>query len=136
MADTLFTTQKMTTSALPDDTTIDLATKTPTAILDEALTHLATAIAALRLAGPLYSVHCEPLWDLAAGTWSPLYYQCRIAEAMKKLPKKTCVRQDVQMVVDELQQAVAFLREYGDERGDEDLEDATDQLFRNTGNDL
>jgi hypothetical protein len=126
----------MTTLALTVDLSTDFTAKTPTAILDEALTHLATAIAALHRAGPLYTTHSEPFWHFAAGTWSPLYYRCHVAEAMKRLPQKPGVQQDVAMAVNELQQAVTLLREFGDERDADDLEDATEQFLRNAGNDM
>ena len=73
--------------------TSDLLTKTPAYILDEALSHLASAIAALQRAGPLYSAHIEPFWHFAAGT--ELDYDYQVARASSLLPKKICVRQDV-----------------------------------------
>ena len=128
--------QKTMASALTDDSTIDLTTETPTTILDEALSLVATAIAALHRAGPAYSHHSEPFWHFAAGTWSPFYYQHRVAEAVKKLPPNVGVQQDISMAVHELQQAVALLREFGDERDADDLEDATCQFLSNAGGGL
>lgn len=127
----------MASSTSPfEDASSDLTSQTPALILDEALTHLATAIAALHRAGPLYAAHSEPFWHFAAGTWSPDYYQCRVEEASKKLPKRICVKQDVTTGIEELKEAVALLCEFGDRRDADDLEEAVEAFLLNVGEDL
>lgn len=116
-----------------EETSDLLTTKTPAYILDEALTHLASAIAALQRAGPLYSTHVEPFWHFAAGTVSELDYNHQVARASSLLPKQMCACQDVKAGIEKLKEAVMLLREFGDERDADELEDTVCVLLQNVG---
>jgi hypothetical protein len=116
-----------------EETSDLLTTKTPAYILDEALAHLASAIAALQRASPLYSAHVEPFWHFAAGTESELDYNHQVARASSLLPEKICARQDVRAGIENLKEAVLLLREFGDERDADELEDTVCIFLRNVG---